>query len=178
MKLYFVRHGQTHSNVNTTIGQPYTDLDEPLNEQGVQQSNELAEELKDVKFDAIISSPLKRAFQTAEIVNKYHNLTIEINGDLQERKTDTYIDMKTWHDMFDFDKQVEDVEPLPDFLQRVYASLDDLVERYKDKTIMLVSHGGVQHALYAYANKLPHEGNVRIDRLENCEYRIYELEPS
>jgi broad specificity phosphatase PhoE len=175
MKLYFVRHGQTDSNVGMSTGEPYADHDEALNKQGVKQANELAEELKDVKFDALISSPLRRAIQTAEIVNKHHHLPIEIIADLQERKTEAYIDMKTWHDMFDFDKSVENVESLPDFLKRTYDALDDLLSRYKGKTILLTSHGGVQHALYTYAHKLPHEGNVRIDRLENCEYRIYDL---
>ncbi|HEX6462510.1 MAG TPA: histidine phosphatase family protein [Candidatus Saccharimonadales bacterium] len=76
MKLYFARHGQTNSNVQA-VNQPTVGSDEPLNEIGIQQANELAEQLKDVGFDVIISSPFKRAVQAAEIVNKHHHLSID-----------------------------------------------------------------------------------------------------
>jgi len=73
MKLYFARHGQTNANANMTNGQSIAELDEPLNEEGVRQAKELAEELKGVDLHAIISSTLTRAHQTAEIVNQYHH---------------------------------------------------------------------------------------------------------
>lgn len=177
MKLYYARHGQTNSNASVVTTQTATVPDEPLTEIGVQQANELANQLKDVPFDAIISSPLKRAMETAEVVNKYHKLPIEVIDDLQERKAPIFIDMNTWNDLFDFDKNIsiENVELLPDFFKRVYEVLEDLKKRYKDKTILVVAHGGVHHALYAYAHNLPLKGNVRISRVKNCEYRIYEL---
>ena len=61
MKLFFVRHGQTDANARMVGGQFIQELDEPLNQIGIEQANELAEQLKDMEFDAIISSPLKRA---------------------------------------------------------------------------------------------------------------------
>lgn len=60
-KTYFVRHGQTDQG-----------LDEPLNSTGKQQANKLADELKEQELDLLISSPLQRAVQTAEIINKFH----------------------------------------------------------------------------------------------------------
>ncbi len=44
MELYFVRHGETD-----------VELDEPLNKSGIQQAQELARQLKEIKFDAICS---------------------------------------------------------------------------------------------------------------------------
>lgn len=73
MKLYFARHGRTDANANSPIS---GEIDEPLNSEGTIQANDLAELLGDVHFDAIITSPLKRAYQTAEIVDKYHNISI------------------------------------------------------------------------------------------------------
>lgn len=177
MKLYFARHGQTDANANMTGGQSIAELDDPLNSLGIQQANELAEQLKDVKFDAIISSPLKRAYQTAESVNKYHNLPIKVNNAWRERQADIYIDINIWNDLFDFDKNipVENGESLPGFFERIYTAIDDLKREYDTKTVLVVSHGGVQHALYAYANKLPLSGNVRISPMKNCEYRLYEI---
>ena len=177
MKLYFARHGQTPSNSGADSRQRATTTDEPLTDLGIAQALELAEALKDVHFDAIISSQLKRAISTAEIINEYHNLDIEIIEDLQEREAPAYVDIDTWNDLFDFDKvlSLPGTEPLPDFFDRVYSVLDELKVKYADKTILVVSHGGVHHALYAYANNLPLKGNIRISRLKNCEYHIYEL---
>lgn len=177
MKLYFVRHGQTNANVSMTNGQSIAEFDEPLNQKGIQQAERLAKDLKDIEFDAIISSPLKRAIQTAEIVNRYHHLPIKEDDAWRERQADTYIDANSWQDLFDFDKNitVKNSESLQDFFNRVYSAIDDVKTKYKNKTILVVSHGGVQHVLYAYSNKLPHKGNMRISPMTNCEWRLYEF---
>lgn len=177
MKLYLARHGQTPSNVGIDGRQRATTTDEPLTDVGIEQAKHLAEELRDVHFDAIISSQLQRALQTAVAVNQYHGLDIEVIEDLQEREAPAYVDINTWNDLFDFDKALSlpGTEPLPDFFDRVYKVIDELKVKYADKTILVVSHGGVHHVLYAYANNLPRKGNVRISRLKNCEYLIYEI---
>lgn len=177
MKIYFARHGETASNAGIMSGQTVTASDESLTALGKEQAEQLAKELKDITFDTIISSPLKRAIETAEAINLYHNQHIEIINELEERKAHFYIDMDTWNDMFDFDKNltIDNPESVAVFFERIYKVLNDLKLRYKDQTILIVSHGGVHHAVYAYANNLPLQGNVRISRLKNCEYRIYEL---
>jgi broad specificity phosphatase PhoE len=176
MKLYLARHGQTGSNAQA-VNQPTLDNDEPLNEVGIQQANALAEQLKNEKIDIIISSPFKRATQTAEMVNKYHDLAIDVNDTWREIQTNGYLDINIWNDLFNFDKEaaVENAEPLADFFKRIYEALDELVARHGDETVLIVSHGGVQHALYAYANKLPLTGDMRISPMKNCEYCVYEL---
>ena len=65
MELYMVRHGQTDFNKNKRL-QGVIDI--PLNEYGIELAEKTAEGLKDVPFDVIYSSPLSRAFQTAEII--------------------------------------------------------------------------------------------------------------
>lgn len=174
MKLYFARHGQTDENVNMA-GSPADDA--PLNQLGIQQAKNLAVELKDVKFDTIISSPLNRARQTAELVNENHQLPIQLDTAWRERDLETYLTLDLWNDAFDFDKnvQLENSESLADFFERIYAALDSLKQDYGDRTVLVVSHGGVQSCLYAYANKLPLSGNMRASPMKNCEYRIYDL---
>jgi broad specificity phosphatase PhoE len=177
MKLYFVRHGHTDAKPNTDPNPETGEVDEPLNVEGIQQANNLAEQLKEGSFDAIIASPLKRAHQTADIVNKYHELPVEIDAVWRERDIGAYVTIETWNDLFDFDKNfsLETSEGLRTFFKRVYDGLDTLKEKYEDKTILLVSHSGVHQAIYAYANKLPLTGNGRVSPLHNCEYRIYDL---
>jgi probable phosphoglycerate mutase len=65
MELYIARHGETESNsVRRLQG---GSKDTPLTQKGIAQAKKLAEEIKDIEFDAIYSSPLKRAMDTARI---------------------------------------------------------------------------------------------------------------
>ncbi len=81
----------------------------------------------------MLASPLRRAVQTAEIINKYHNLPIEIDGAWPELQTDGRVEASIWHDLFDFDKEVHlaNNEPLNEFFDRVYAAIDALKTKYK-----------------------------------------------
>lgn len=157
MKLYFARHGHTDAGIDSPLDPANGEIDEPLNQEGIQQANDLSEQLRDVEFDAIISSPLKRAFETAEIVNKYHQLPIEINKNWREREIGEYVDLETWNYLFDFDKniQLNKFETLDNFFDRVYSAVADLKQNYAGKTILITSHIGVHNALYAYVNQLP-----------------------
>ncbi|MDD5723920.1 MAG: histidine phosphatase family protein [Syntrophales bacterium] len=81
MKLILVRHGQTLWN-REKRAQGVSDI--ALSNRGRAQVNSLARSLQDEKIDAIVSSPLKRAVQTAEAINHFHNLPIEPEKDLME----------------------------------------------------------------------------------------------
>ena len=82
MNLYVVRHGQTDWNINHMIlGK--TDIE--LNEKGKKQAEEVSKKLEKEKIDLIISSPLKRTKQTAEIINKNKNIPIIYDSRIQER---------------------------------------------------------------------------------------------
>ncbi len=65
MKLYIIRHGQTDWNVLRRL-QGRTDIS--LNENGRSSARATAEGMKDIHFDGVISSPLSRAMETAQIV--------------------------------------------------------------------------------------------------------------
>ena len=64
MRLYIARHGQTDWNVQHKA-QGRTDI--PLNDIGKKQAAELRNQIKDIEFDAVYASPLKRATETAQI---------------------------------------------------------------------------------------------------------------
>jgi len=72
-EIYFIRHGQTDEN---SLGiRQGSEIDSELNELGRQQAKKSGKYLKkyrikDKKFDCILSSPLKRAIKTAEIIGK------------------------------------------------------------------------------------------------------------
>ncbi|MCK4534530.1 MAG: histidine phosphatase family protein [Syntrophobacterales bacterium] len=81
MKLILVRHGQTLWNREKRV-QGISDIE--LSNRGRAQADSLARSLRDEKIDAIISSPLKRALQTAGAINRFHHLPIEHEEDLME----------------------------------------------------------------------------------------------
>ncbi len=176
-KIIFVRHGQTDQNLAKRAGEAIKEENFGLNRVGIEQVEETSVKLKDCKVAAIISSPLKRALQTAEIINKHHNLPIIVDDRLHERKGG-FITREQWPKMFNMDDpRVDDGnEYIKDFFQRIYDCIDDLVEKYDGKTILVVAHGGVHHAFYAYCKNLPWKGNMRISRVENGEAREYEME--
>ena len=61
--LFIVRHGQDEDNANLTLNGR---RDKPLTELGRQQAKTVATKLKNHQIDVIYSSPLKRAFETAQ----------------------------------------------------------------------------------------------------------------
>ncbi len=181
MKIHFVRHGQTDFNADKVIKPGYANHD--LNQTGIRQAREVRDKLQNENFDLIISSPLRRAKTTAEIINELYDLPIIFDDRLREREfgkvaENGYIaDSGIWHQMFDFDDELitEDGERVTDFFHRVYDFLDEIHEKYPDKRILIVSHGGVRHPFHAYFNKLEWKGNMRIERTANAEIIGYDL---
>ena len=63
--IYMIRHGQTEMSTRMLL---QGRSDTPLNDTGIAQAREAAERLKDLKFDYVFTSPLKRAVQTAQLI--------------------------------------------------------------------------------------------------------------
>ena len=97
MILYVIRHGETKWNVERRL-QGRSDVE--LNEYGIYLAEVTAEALKDVNFDVIYSSPLIRAYKTAEIIRGDRNINIITDdrlkemcfGDYEGKVTDTLPD--------------------------------------------------------------------------------------
>lgn len=81
MQLTLVRHGETLWNSAKKI-QGITDIE--LSQLGIEQANKLSRSLRHEKFDRIITSPLKRAYDTAQAIALHHKLPIIIENDLHE----------------------------------------------------------------------------------------------
>ena len=85
--IFLVRHGMTAYNEDNLL-QGRIDL--PLSDRGKKEAEALSEILKSEPIDIIFHSPLKRAIQTAEIVNRNHNL------ELKKIECFTEVDMGDW----------------------------------------------------------------------------------
>jgi broad specificity phosphatase PhoE len=81
MQLILIRHGETLWNKEGRV-QGTSDVE--LSAAGKKQAELLALSLKDHPIESIHASPLKRAHQTAEIINTFHHLDIQLHWDLME----------------------------------------------------------------------------------------------
>ena len=81
MKIYLMRHGETKWNKRSKLqGQ----VDIPLAPKGIEQAEMTSEGMKDIPFDYIFSSPLKRAYKTAQVVRRDRPIEIVRDDRLKE----------------------------------------------------------------------------------------------
>ena len=173
--IYFVRHGQTKLN-KQKIFQGH--IDEPLDDLGALQAINVALELKDEKFDYLFCSPLKRARQTAEAINKYHNLKIVEDKRLAETNLGRMQGQPYSPDNIDkyfADPKKYEGEGFEDVYFRVREFLEEIKD-LKGKNILIVSHSGVNMFVNFYLKNR----NIKKDKVEhipfiNCGVMKYEF---
>ena len=172
MKIYLLRHGQTDWNKDKRLS---CSNEAQLNERGIEQAEEAAKLLENINYDLVISSPYTRARKTAEIANK-NRATIIIDDRLKERKSGvldgrflTEIDSEL-EDFSNYYKnaEFEGAENIHDFCDKVWSFLDDIKIKYKDKTLLIVTHRLVIRSMKAYILGVPESGSLREYKLENC----------
>lgn len=154
--VYLVRHGQTAWN-KEEIFRGRTDI--PLDETGLRQAELAGEYFKGLTIDAIYSSPLSRAWQTAERIAKFHHLGV--------RPLEGIIDMSfgRWeghphHEIREMDREtyrqwreephkarLPGGETLDEVRSRAMVALEEVVRSNPQKTIVLVSHRVVNKVL-------------------------------
>ena len=84
IKIMFMRHGRSRADDENVIEGRY---DAPLTDVGREQAEARAQELKsrEITFDRIIASPLKRACETAQIVDNILGVGVEFDEDWMEK---------------------------------------------------------------------------------------------
>lgn len=179
MKIYVIRHGQTDWNLIHKI-QGVTDTE--LNDTGIKQAEEARENLKNIDFDLIICSPLKRTKKTAEIINQNRNIPIIYNEKLKERcfgnfegrvvNEDDIFKSEVLYDV-NVNYSEDKIESIKDLMLRIKIELDNIKEKYSDKKVLIVTHGGVLRAVNAYFNGIPESGILNSAEIKNCEIREY-----
>lgn len=177
--IFYVRHGQTDQNKNNILtGRTNVSI----NEIGVAQAEKTANTLKNEKIDILFCSPLLRAKQTANIINKYHNLPIIEDVRIIERDYGDYtgkntadIDRKTSWNYFHCDAVYPNVESPKAILTRVQSFIDMLKLEYKDKKILVVAHSGVGRLFNVYFNGMPENGDLLKTSMNNAEVAKFEF---
>lgn len=160
MKLYIMRHGETAWNVE---GRLQGQSDTELNENGVRLAKVTAEGLKNIPFDLGISSPLRRAKHTAELVLAGRNVPLTTDDRLMELSFGSWeglgcrvnnFEIPSEHfndfyrDPFHF-RPAGDGETIQEVCDRAEAFYHELTAKpeLQDKTILIATHGCCMRAL-------------------------------
>ena len=145
--IYLIRHGRTSQNLEKRL-QGRSDL--PLDETGVEQARRLGEffRAQGVSFDRVLSSPLRRAVQTARLAAG-EGLPIETDARLIEMDYSPYEGMDLRHPApevltffsdFVHNPAPPGMEPLADVTARLGALLEELRAEASERTILLSTH--------------------------------------
>ena len=177
MILYLVRHGETVTNKSGLI-QGQRDVE--LSDKGIEDAKELKDLISSLDIDVVISSPLKRAIDTAKIItdNKYpiniDDRIIERDWGLIEGIKFTEVDsFKNWH----FSENTDDnkIEKVQDFLKRLSEFLEDIRGKYPDKKVLVVAHSAVLRGMHYIINGIPEDGDLLKIEIPNLRIIEYEL---
>ncbi|MBN1438573.1 MAG: histidine phosphatase family protein [Anaerolineales bacterium] len=182
--VYLIRHGETEWNVT---GRWQGHFDVPLSAAGRAQAARLARRLTEegVRFDALYSSDLKRAWETAAAIGGALGLAPAAAPALRE------IDLGRWSGK----TRAEIAEAYPDewrqlesnvdfprgggetfagFLRRVLGWMESAAEKHPGATVCAVTHGGCIRAVLLHALGLTWADRGRVPAIENASVTVVE----
>ncbi|ARC28923.1 MULTISPECIES: histidine phosphatase family protein [Bacillus] len=144
--IYFVRHA--HSTYTKE------ERERPLSEKGHCDAENVTRLLKDGHIDVVISSPYKRAIQTVQGIANTYNVSIQIEEDLRER-------LLSSEPLEDFNDAIENVwedwtfayeggESNDVAQKRAILCMQNILEKYKGKNIVIGTHGNIMVLLMNY----------------------------
>jgi len=185
-----MRHGQTEHNLKGLWN--FGDRTDPLTEAGKQQVIASAQTLKGKPIDMIIVSPFVRTLETAALVANELGITEEniISDDrIGEWNAGAQFDGKPLDEYFAVRNAAEDRygfktsdgESYADILKRSGQFLYDIEEKYKGKTILIISHGavtrGIELVSQGFSMKGLFEKTRQYTNFENAEIRQIDFAP-
>jgi probable phosphoglycerate mutase len=159
--LYFVRHGETEYNRRRIMQGRRIDCS--LNDTGRVQAKALAARFADVPLDAIYSSNLARAVETAGYVAAHHPEIPRVRfpgldemswgiyeGEAESERLQRMLDEMYAHwERGAYDVQVEEGESIYEVRDRALKAVESILEAQQGKTVLIVSHGRLLRVLLA-----------------------------
>ena len=158
--ILLARHGETDWN---RAGRWQGWADPPLNETGRGQARRLAAQLRETPFDAVYSSDLRRAHETAEILAAPHGVRVVADPGLRE------IDVGSWSGLTRAEIEQRfpgmarpDGETREQHAARVLGTVERIAREHLGRRVLVVTHGGTLRALHGHVSEAPWHP------IENC----------
>ncbi len=173
----FIRHGEAENNVAKVVNDDISGSN--LTEKGRKQVNDLAKEVKNEGFELIVSSPVLRTRQTAEILAEKLGLPVEFDERIREvgfgkldHHTEAEIEkereIKGWMVKTPFG-----MESYVSLRKRTHAFMQDLLAKYPGKKILLVSHGDTLGVLKQFGTDLYTNEIGSTQEKASCDLRTF-----
>ena len=168
--LGLLRHGQTDWNINFLL-QGVTDI--PMNQTGIEQVKLAAQAIRAEDWDVVLTSPLSRARQTAEIIASQHGYTEIIEQELLIERSfgeAEGLSHEQWRAKYSNLDVIPGGESRTQLADRSKLLLETISQELAGKRVLAVSHGALIRALIAIAsnNELPRDG----ERLGNASLNV------
>lgn len=159
-RICLIRHGETEWN---KIGRIQGRTDVPLNETGKLQARACGTHLTGEAWDVIVTSPLQRAKQTADIINETMRLPVVEMKEFEEKHFGKAEGM-TAEERYGLypDKNYPGQEQADEFHSRLSEGLAQLHERFSNQRVLVVAHGGVINAILEQLAHGEYDGEIRL----------------
>ncbi|SFB74464.1 histidine phosphatase family protein [Butyrivibrio sp. YAB3001] len=178
MKIWVTRHGQTELNARKLM---QGRIDIPLNETGKKQALSVRDKIGAVKFDAVYSSPLCRAVETASVISGFDASKIIIDERIIEADFGIYdnkpyaavgLPMTLYWTVPELFPAPETAETIDSMKIRVNSFFADL-EQKDYQNVLIACHGGIIRVIRGYLENAK-RGYIWRPRPKNCEVRVYQ----
>lgn len=186
MLLIAVRHGETEWNVE---GREMGQLDSPLTTRGVRQAEALAQRLSLLNIDALYSSDLGRAVQTAEIIGSRCGKSPNVDARLRERHlgvlqgltraeiADRYPEARMAQQQTGSFDVIPEGETRQERADRGVTVLSEIAARHAGQTVAVVTHSGILTGFLEFVLGLPGGSSWRF-RKDNASFNAFRYEGS
>ncbi len=175
LKIILVRHGETDWNQERRI--QGSGSDRPLSEKGKRQAESIGSRLEQERIQAIYSSPLQRALNTAQAIARHHQLEVQIEPSLNEiyagelegislKKIGSFLSKLVSRERgYESIHRVYGGESLTEVQQRVWSTIQRLADKHGDGAIVVVSHYFVTLSIICSVLNLPlsEMGRLRVN---------------
>lgn len=160
-----LRHGETAYNADGNRYCGHTDID--LTDKGIAQAYRMKKLLKDFQFDAIFSSPLKRAKNTAIIASgKEEEVLVDMRlievdfGQWEGKRPEEFQleDPQSWDNWLAAPERFQagnTGETAKEVVARLNSFYTELLDKYDDKTVLIVGHNGINRFFIASQLGMP-----------------------
>lgn len=184
-RILLVRHCEAQGNTNGTF---QGDSDCDISGHGQKQLELLALRCRNVKIDALYSSPLKRAWATAEAINRYHCLPIHCEERLREINGGSLEGLR-WEDLSKVAPEQEanwytapqdfcapNGESMQQVYDRVWEAIRSIVRDNPGKTVCVTSHGCAIRNILCHALNKPLEQLNDVDWCDNTGISVIDFD--
>jgi broad specificity phosphatase PhoE len=188
VNLYFVRHGETHFNVEKRL-QGF--CDSPLTVNGIEQAKSVGIGLSDIEFKAVYASESQRVVDTARYAIGHRNIPIityprlkEMNFGVLESLLQTEIlaqygnILETLFSLNDLNMSAPEGESYLQLFTRTSSAVDEIIHKHKNEggNVLVFSHGvtiGNYLMQLAKMSSYPHHENCSVSVVKYLKGEFY-----